>query len=116
MPFLPRITAGASQAIADVEVREELFTSNRAKAFHEPGIRKLTADLVDFLGVLGTIFVGAAQLFERLSALIKRYPGSVSTRRSATRRAGGGHRIHGVSFGAGQNSLFHFDALLLRLK
>src|SRR5262245_12361277 len=51
IPSLPFLTAGASQAIADVQVGEELLSTDRTIAFNKLRIGKLTIDGIDLFGV-----------------------------------------------------------------
>src|SRR3954465_8378000 len=72
-PLLPFFTAGSLQTVADVEIGEEFFASDGAKAVHKLLIGDLILDSRDLLGILLPVCVCSAQLLERLSALIKRH-------------------------------------------
>src|SRR5438046_7095352 len=80
MPLLPFLAAGALQTNADIEIGKELFAADRAKALDESRVGKLGANPGDVLRILFSILLCAAQLFERLRALIERPTGGFPRR------------------------------------
>src|SRR5437867_5479287 len=84
VPLFPLITTAAFQAVADIEVREELLAADGTEAIHKPCVGELTLYRRDLFSVLLPVVLGAAQLFQRLRALIKRH--ACGIRRSEERR------------------------------
>src|SRR6185436_7891409 len=72
---IPRLPFGPStsmETVTDVQVREELFASERSEPVDELRIGELARDGFDFGAVLGAILSGAGKLLEFLRALIQR--------------------------------------------
>src|SRR5262245_6959031 len=83
MPGLPFLAAGAAQAVADVEVGEELLASDRAIARDKAVVGELSFDRGDLLRIVLTIALRSTELFQNLGLIIERY-----TRRSLRARSG----------------------------
>ena len=71
MPFRPGVAADALHAVADVEIGEELLAAHRPESADEGCIGELPLNRTDLPGVLRSVRRGAAQLLERLSALVQ---------------------------------------------
>jgi hypothetical protein len=59
VPFRPIRAPGAPKAVADVQVREELFAANRPESSNEFRIRELLCDDLDLILVLRAIRIRA---------------------------------------------------------
>src|SRR5688572_16218532 len=75
VPLLPLVSAGASQAVADIQVGEKFLAAHGAVSGDAARVGKLILNRADLSGVLLPVGVGAAELFELLRFLVERDAG-----------------------------------------